>query len=122
MRRKALRVGACDPHVQPALRIFVDVCRRWAAFRRFAASVGIPRRGKVVDNVLEALEAAVAVSSRRLLRGRRWRGLFWRRWRRWRGWISVDRPRGGDLLRFLPRQWFDDLVDRRRFSIITIIR
>src|SRR5262252_1643096 len=61
----------------------------------------------------------MAVSRRRLLRGRRWRGLFWRRWRRWRRrWISVGRSRGGEPLRFFPRQRLGDLVDRRRLFIV----
>src|SRR5262249_61769385 len=105
MCRKALRVRARDLHIEPAQRVLVNVRRRRDAFRRPTTLVGILWR--VVD-VVETFEAAVAVSSRRLLR--RWRGLFWRRWRGWRRRIGVDRSRGGELLRFLAPQCVDEFL------------
>src|SRR5215472_6956278 len=117
MRRKALCIRARDSHVQPALRIFVNVRRRRVAFRRPTALVGISWRVVDVD-VVEALEAAAAVSSWRFLFRGRWRRLLWRWWRERQGRIGIGRSRGSERLRFLPRQWFDDFVDGRRFFIV----
>src|SRR5262249_23825868 len=117
MRRIAVWIRARDSHVQPALRIFVNVRRRRVAFRRPTALVGISWRLVDVD-VVEAFEAAAAVSSWRFLfRGRR-RRLLWRWWRDRQGRIGIGRCRGSERLRFLPRQRFDNLIDGRRFFIV----
>src|SRR5262249_9462368 len=90
VRRKALRVGTRDLHVQAALRVFVDVTRRRRASCWPAAGVGIPLgAGAAERDVVEAFKAAAAVSSRRFLffRGRR-RRLLWRWWRGRQGRIG----------------------------------
>src|SRR5262249_17482338 len=73
-----------------------------------------------VDDVVKAFEAAAAISSRRFFFRRRRRGLLWW-WGWWRWWwrgISINGPRGSELLRFFPRRWFDNLVDGCRLFIL----
>src|SRR5262245_7716618 len=121
MCRKALRVRARDLHIEPALRVFVNVGYRRGAFRRFAAGVGILMSTILWSDVLEALEAAAAIFTRWFffLWQWRWRELWRRgrwRWRR-RGRINVNSPRG-EFLRFFPRQGFDNLVYRCRLLFV----
>src|SRR5262249_58554699 len=111
MRRKALCIRARDSHVQPALRIFVNVRRRRVAFRRPTALVGISWRVVDVD-VVEAFEAPAAVSSWRFLfRGRR-RRLLWRWWRERQGRVGIGRSRRRERLPFLPPRRLHAFVDR----------
>src|SRR5262249_62307896 len=112
MCRKALRVRARDLHIEPAQRVLVNVRRRRAAFRRPTTLVGILWRA--VD-VVETFEAAVAVSSRRLLR--RWRGLFWPRGRWWPRGVRDGRSRGGQLIPFLTRAGSGGLLHAHTLSL-----